>query len=212
MFRRFLTAASIATLAGAGAAAAQDFSVSAGVALTSDYIVDGLTNSDRDPAVQPYIEIESGGFYAGIWGSNVRFPESDDRFEIDLYLGFRNGIGAFSYDLGYARYLYDDSGDDSGEFLLSLAVETPIGMTLGTDIGYNHTYSRWNGSLIAEAAISDMVSVSAEAGRVEGSHNYWNLGVGVGLNEVASLDLRVHDTDITSPRAVAMLSFDFSIR
>lgn len=210
MHRILASVAALALMAAPGTAAAQEFSISAGVAFTTDYVFRGETQSDNRPAIQPYVELESRGFYVGIWGSNVRGFGED--LEVDLYAGFRNSIGAFSYDIGYARYFYDNSGNCCGEFTLSLGVDTEVGMSLGADVGYDHTGKIWAASVNASYAFNDTVSVSAEAGRVQSSRNFWNVGVGVGLNDFTSLDFRVHDTSIGSPRFVATASFDFSLR
>ena len=49
--------------------------VSANVSFASDYIWRGMTQSDG-PAIQGGFDYEAdGGFYAGIWGSNVNFND-----------------------------------------------------------------------------------------------------------------------------------------
>ena len=59
--------------------------VSANVAFTSDYVWRGMTQSDG-PAIQGGFDYEAdGGFYAGIWGSNVNFNDGAGS-ELDLYL------------------------------------------------------------------------------------------------------------------------------
>jgi uncharacterized protein (TIGR02001 family) len=212
MNRLLPAAAALGLLALPAGALAQDVSVYAGVALTTDYLSNGLTQTDGKAAVQPYVEVEVSGFYAGIWASNVRFPGEDDRIEVDLYAGFRNSVGAFSYDIGYARYFYDDSGNCCGEILLSLGLDTDVGMSFGTAFAYDPSDKILTSSISAAYGFNDAVSVSAEAGRVQNSHNFWNVGGSYAFNDMASFDLRVHDTNITKTRVVATLSFDFSIR
>ncbi len=44
------------------------------LALTSDYAFRGLTQTNRDPAVQGGIEFAAAsGYYIGTWGSNIRW-------------------------------------------------------------------------------------------------------------------------------------------
>ena len=193
-------------------AQAQDFTIKAGATLTSNYLLHGITQTRNAPALQPYVEIEHYGLYAGLWASNVRFPGSRDRFELDAYVGYRNHFGAFGFDVGYARYLYNNSGDCCGELLLSVGYETLQGMSFGADAGYDPGSSARRGSLSAGWEMDGRISFSAETGRVSGSHNFWNAGMGVNVVDNVALDLRLHDTTVTSPRMTAAVSFDFSLR
>ena len=56
-----------------------DFTTSGSVGLFSQYIFRGLTQTDRDPALQGNFDINhSSGLYLGMWGSNVSWPR--DRY------------------------------------------------------------------------------------------------------------------------------------
>jgi len=67
-------------------------SVSANVSFASDYIWRGMTQSDG-PAVQGGFDYASeGGFYAGLWGSNVNFNDGAGS-ELDLYFGYGFEMG-----------------------------------------------------------------------------------------------------------------------
>ena len=79
--------------------------VSGGVAVVSDYRFRGVSLSDKDFAVQPYLTVShESGFYVGAWGSNIADNAGDD-LEIDLYAGFAGGE-AVNYDLGVTYYMY----------------------------------------------------------------------------------------------------------
>ena len=69
------------------------FDVAFGVTATSDYISRGYTQSDG-PAIQPWVELDYGMFYAGYWGSNVS-PAllSGASWEHDLSIGLRPEVG-----------------------------------------------------------------------------------------------------------------------
>jgi len=72
----WFAAASIAAIAGLGLcseAKAQD--VSANVALTSDYVFRGVSQTQEDPAISAGVDLTRNGFYAGGWASNVDFGE-----------------------------------------------------------------------------------------------------------------------------------------
>ena len=76
-----------------------------GVAVVSDYRFRGVSLSDKDFAVQPYLTVShESGLYAGVWGSNLAENTGDD-VEVDLYAGFAGGE-ELTYDIGATYYLY----------------------------------------------------------------------------------------------------------
>lgn len=88
---------------------------SANVALSTDYLFRGISQTDGDPAISGGFDYAYNpiGFYAGVWASNVDFGD-DDNIEIDYYGGFSGdfakGIG---WDVGGIYYAYPgDDGDD----------------------------------------------------------------------------------------------------
>tara|TARA_B100000927_G_scaffold274257_1_gene253330 strand:+ start:231 stop:821 length:591 start_codon:yes stop_codon:yes gene_type:complete len=86
-------------------------SVSANVSFTSDYIWRGMTQSDG-PAIQGGFDYASdGGFYAGIWGSNVNFNDGAGS-ELDYYFGYGFDMGGVGVDIGYIAYDYPDNDSD----------------------------------------------------------------------------------------------------
>ena len=50
--------------------------VTGNVALTTDYIFRGVTQTDGGPAISGGFDVDADGFYVGVWGSSVDF--SDD--------------------------------------------------------------------------------------------------------------------------------------
>jgi len=89
-------------------------STSASVAMTSDYVWRGYSNSNDLPAIQGSFDYgHASGFYAGTWGSNVDF--GDATVEIDIYAGYANEIGdtGISYDVSALRYIYPGAGESS---------------------------------------------------------------------------------------------------
>ena len=103
-----------------------DFTTSGSVGLFSQYIFRGLTQTDRDPALQGNFDINhSSGLYLGMWGSNVSwlrdqygigeqnstdktYYKSGGSLEIDIYGGFKSEIGktGLGIDLGALQYYY----------------------------------------------------------------------------------------------------------
>jgi uncharacterized protein (TIGR02001 family) len=65
------------------------FEVSANLAITSNYVWRGMTQSSNSPAVQGGIDLGYKGFYLGTWGSNVEFGNTDNNLEADFYAGYK---------------------------------------------------------------------------------------------------------------------------
>jgi uncharacterized protein (TIGR02001 family) len=89
---------------------------SSAVALTSNYMSRGITQTDNDPAIQGSIEygIETGllgtSAYLRGFGSNAKLRGDTDTstVELDALFGIRGDIGdtGLSWDLGGAYYSY----------------------------------------------------------------------------------------------------------
>lgn len=201
-FRIAALAAGLA-MATSAPALAQGLSFSGGVTITSDYMSRGVTNSRNRPALQFYGEVEASGFYAGLWGSTVDFGLDDpDDLEIDLYAGYRFSVGAASFDIGYARYFYDSSGNCCGELYGLASYETgPLNLFAGVyvdpsdsfrvnDVHAGFTYSfaeRWSAGLKA-----------GRAGRP--SWTYGIASVGYQLNDNVSFEAAYHMTRAAGER------------
>jgi uncharacterized protein (TIGR02001 family) len=86
------------------------------VSAVSDYSYRGISQTQRVPALQPSIGIETGPFsdqlpitaYVGAWASNVNFPGTSAWGELDASAGFRAKLlnDKLTFDLGYIRYNY----------------------------------------------------------------------------------------------------------
>ncbi len=97
--------------------------LSANVALTSDYVWRGVSQTLEDPAIQGGFDFEhDSGFAVGVWASNVDFWETGDPnddgadMEFDIYGSYSGEFGdGFSYSVGAIYYMYP--GTDSGKKL-----------------------------------------------------------------------------------------------
>lgn len=95
--------------------------VSAEVAVVSDYRDNGVSNSDRKPALQVELAYEhDSGLYASGWASNVDYGKDEDgesypeRVELELALGYGFDVNAdLSLDFGVASYSYIGKTDSS---------------------------------------------------------------------------------------------------
>ncbi len=168
---------SLAVAAGFSSSASADFSVNAGVA--SSYIFRGLAQTNYKPALQLGADYShSSGFYVGAWASNIRwlkdFGISNGRTEIDLYAGFKNSVGDFTYDVGVLRYEYTGStaagavNPDTTEIylaggwkMLTLKYSHAVTNTFGNPKSKNSYYL----DLTAAIPVTDKLSLTLHAGR-----------------------------------------------
>jgi uncharacterized protein (TIGR02001 family) len=135
-----LAATSFLTASSAMAWESEDgaHSTSASVALSTDYMWRGYTQTDDKPAISGSFDYaHSSGFYLGTWASNVDFND-DASAEIDIYAGFGGDIGdsGFGYDLGVLRYIYPGENYDWNEYYASLSYSFVTAMIAYTDDVY----------------------------------------------------------------------------
>lgn len=78
------------------------------MALTSNYIFRGLTQTENLPAVQGGLTYTTPiGLYATLWSSNNKFIDTDINLELDPGIGFYKEIGKdFNFDITFYRYLF----------------------------------------------------------------------------------------------------------
>ncbi len=112
----------IATLsASAGAAAG---SIEANVAIASDYVFRGFSQTDEEPAISGGFDYAfDNGFYLGTWASNVNFGD-DASLEWDLYGGYAFDVSEnVGLDFGYIYYVYPGEQDalNYSEFVASVS-------------------------------------------------------------------------------------------
>lgn len=193
-----------AFLAGSSVAMAE---VSGSVTLTSDYIFDGVSQTDNEPALQAGVDYaHDSGFYAGAWMSNVDFG-GDTNLETDLYVGFTFGSEAVSFDVGAVAYIYTDSfssppSDEEADYY-----EVYAGVTFAE----NFTVKGWftddyaSAALDAyrikatyEVALSDTWSIPLEYTYTDIDGEDFNHGrIGIAGNfDPFTVDLSYHQTDI----------------
>src|SRR5690606_36691931 len=76
--------------------AGRKLEVSGSVALTTDYVFRGFSQTDQEPAVQGTVDVTYGMLYAGVFATNVDFNDGvEASIELDLYAGIKptwNGV------------------------------------------------------------------------------------------------------------------------
>jgi len=142
MKKPIVSAVAAATLL-SGAPAVNAEGISANVDLATDYRFRGISQTDREPAIQGGFDwSHKSGFYLGTWGSNVAFAGS---LELDAYAGFSNKFLAGdkgSYDVGVLGYFYPggnkttiEDPEGSGNFTSVDVSYYEIYGSLGYDFG-----------------------------------------------------------------------------
>lgn len=206
--RTLAATSALALVAGTLSAQAQGLSFSGGVTLTSNYMSRGVTQSNNRPALQFYAEGEAAGLYLGVFGSTVRL--APDEFEFDLYGGYRFSVGAASFDLGYARYLYDSTGNCCGEFYALAEMDLAPGTLFGgiyVDGARGHTLNDVH--LGVSYDFGQGFSSSLTAGRGPGGARYGILGVGYAVNDNLSVEAGYHITNQQRNQLVVSAGFNF---
>jgi uncharacterized protein (TIGR02001 family) len=201
-------------------------SLSANVALTSDYVFRGISQTAQNPAIQGGFDLSYGIFWAGVWASNLDFgggPFGQDiaNLEIDYYAGISPVWKGITFTVGGLMYTYPGACDakcgtgdlDYFELKTGLAYTFAEKLTLSVNNYWSPDYS---GGL-DEADALEFGAAYAFAGKlfnfftpsVSGalgwqwfesnsleSYTYWNAGLTLGFLEKWSADVRYWDTDL----------------
>ena len=165
-----------------------------GVAVVSDYRFRGVSLSDKDFAVQPYLTVKhESGLYVGAWGSNLSENAGDD-VEVDLYAGFAGGED-LTYDIGATYYLYPGvSGLNYVEFTGKLG-STYGPATVGVQLSYvpsqdntgndDNIYFGTNATIaLPDSPISIVGSMGIEDGAFTAGNEKvdWSLGLNAAVS------------------------------
>ncbi|MDM8565716.1 TorF family putative porin [Candidatus Halobeggiatoa sp. HSG11] len=130
--------------------AEEPLTTSANVALTSDYVYRGKTQTDEGIAIQGGFDIfHESGIYVGTWASNVNFledssiaPEDRANMEVDVYVGLSGVLTEeLSYDVKIGQYMYPGASSDLEYDLTEFNLTLTYAMPQGTEIGLVYDYS-----------------------------------------------------------------------
>lgn len=186
------------------AAQAEEFSLSFGATVATEYVSDGIRYSDG-VAFQPYAEVGLGAAYAGVYTTNVEADLTGADRETGLSLGLRGEAGSFSYDLSVNYYLYDEAFDDFpvedyAETIASGTLAVNESLYLTGEVAIAPEYDQTGLSVRADYYTTvEGLSLDATFGRVDanyGAWNYWSAGATYALMENASLSLAYHDSNV----------------
>ncbi|EQB39848.1 hypothetical protein M947_04525 [Sulfurimonas hongkongensis] len=172
--------------------------VSANIALTSNYIWRGMTQSENLPAIGGGFDLDYKGLYLGTWGSSVSYEGSDASMELDAYAGYKNEVYGVGYDIGYIYYAYpnDSQALNFSEAYLGLSYDFEV-----VEIGakYNLGIKTDDGDLedVYEAYVSLAlpmdISLDASVGKYEHIGVYYLVGV---TKTISSYDFSLAYTEM----------------
>ncbi len=164
--------------------------ISANVALASDYIWRGMTQTTGEPAISGGFDYaHESGLYAGVWGSNVDFG-SNDNMELDYYAGLSGEASMVGYDLGYISYTYPGGSGDFEEWYLGLSTTAgPVELGATYSFGVDGAADNLELSLGTDLAGT---TASLTAGDYDGTGKYYAVGLS---REMGGVELSVTATD-----------------
>lgn len=140
-----------------------DSPLSVSIAVTSDYVWRGVSQTDNKPAFQPSVTYTAPvGVYVGIWASNVDFGSGDPDWEVDGYVGYNVDFSDnINFDVMYNMYTYTGASE----------------LNFGELITKTTFFENYNVSLV----YSNDAWASGESGLAYGVGGSWELPGGVGL-------------------------------
>jgi uncharacterized protein (TIGR02001 family) len=124
--------------------------LSANVALATEYVFRGFSQTAEGPAVQGGFDATCSLFYAGVWASNLDFGAAGGQdvanIEMDWYAGIKPKTGPVTWDLGIIYYTYPNAFDPAAElnyveFKVGGSGEIWKGGTLGVTAFYSPEYT-----------------------------------------------------------------------
>jgi uncharacterized protein (TIGR02001 family) len=216
-FKKAFWAAMMAgtAIVGATSTANAETTFSGNVALTSDYVFRGISQSDSDIAIQGGFDASNGIFYGGAWASSIDFG-LDGTVEVDLYAGVKPTLGPVTFDLGVIGYFYPGIDDAFNADMVELkagASFAPVEkVSLGATLFYTpeFTFTTGEPAYYVEGtgsyAVTDKIALSGAVGHQNvdvpnyyltngDSYTTWNLGGTLSVYGFG-IDLRYFDTDL----------------
>lgn len=163
------------------AAPASDHTVTGNIAVVSNYIFRGISQSQNKPALQGGFDYaHSSGVYAGFWASNVGWVDAggykaNNSLETDFYAGFKGSFAEdFTFDVGAIKYYYPGTAVAGKVTPDTIEGYVAIGWKFVT-LKYSHTLSEYM------VAWGDQNTSTRNSNYLDLSANY-DLGNGWGVN------------------------------
>lgn len=198
---------------------AADSPFTGNVALTTDYVFRGISQSNEEPTIQGGMDWTSPvtGLYAGVWGSGVDF--ADATTEIDFYGGISKTVDDLTWDLGAIYYYYPGADDTKNYDYWELAAAVGYDfdfMQATASLNYSPDFfassgDAWYPAVNVTVPLPEGFSANAgyayqwiDDNAAFGTADYgtWSLGVGYDI-EGFNLGLKYYDTDLNEPSECA---------
>jgi len=194
-----------------------EIEISGNVSLVTDYRFRGISQTNRDPAIQGGFDLgHKSGLYVGTWASNVsQWANPDGSMEIDFYGGYSTelplGVGL---DVGHIWYQYpgNTGGNRSREWYVGLSyglLSYQFSKTTTNWFGVDNSKGSHYHSLGLEYSPIDKLTLSAAAGyqKVKGSaagensFKDYSIGGSYDLGDGYSAGLTYHKVDFKDDAA-----------
>jgi uncharacterized protein (TIGR02001 family) len=205
----------VAILGAGGVALADDATTgmipgefSGNIAISTNYIFRGVTQTDNAPSVSGGFDYSYSNFYLGTWASSL----SDwAPMELDIYGGISPSYAGIDFDIGAVGYLYPSAphgtGYDYFEAYAGASHDFKIA-TLGAKVFYSPD---WTGSGTDSSAEYYTVTASAPLGpyfTLDGHVGWQNFGKNFGAKGVG-----IHDyMDWAIGLSTTVEKFDMSVQ
>ena len=180
------------------------------VAITSNYLSDGLSETGNRPALQFQAEVGANGFYANIFASQVK-DDAGNAASLDLSAGYRAELAtAAGYDIGITQSFRNVTRNDGAEIYGSLYYPVSDRLTLTAEASYDLAEKTFGGNLGADFAATDTWALTAVAGQTDPQASpFWGLGVSHDLSATTSVALDYQDTSSTEAVYALTLNYTF---
>jgi uncharacterized protein (TIGR02001 family) len=140
--KTMLATAALSTMA-MGVAPVAVAEIAASATISSSYLWRGYDLGTGTPALSADLVYSEGGFYGGLWLSS---GDAVNGTEYDFFAGYGGSVGDFSYDIGYATYMYptgtseNNKAGELAEYIYSVGYG-PVSLTVFDDVDSDYTYT-----------------------------------------------------------------------
>lgn len=171
-----LAALSVPVMAQSAKAKAEpEVTISGNFALVSDYRFRGISQTDRNPALQGGFDLShKSGLYLGTWASNVsQWANTGGSMELDLYAGYSGELTKdVTFDVGYIAYRYPGNKaavkNHTGEIYAGVSygpVSYKLSKTTTNWFGVAKSKGSYYHDLSFEYSPADKLTLTAHIGR-----------------------------------------------
>ncbi|MDO6413791.1 TorF family putative porin [Sphingomonas sp. BIUV-7] len=153
-------------------APASDFTITGGATLTSDYRFRGISQTDKNPAIQGTLGVShSSGFYVGTWGSSIDdYVAAGSDQEIDLYAGYKKTYDGTTVDVGLLYYYYPGPSGNTDFFEPYANVSRTFGpVTAKAGLNYSWKQHALSCGLCSSAREDNLYTYAELSGGIPGT-------------------------------------------